>query len=136
MRKIKILMVCLGNICRSPLAQGILHSKIKKNAFIDSAGTASYHIGRSPDPRNILVAKKKGLILAIIKHVNLLKRILKNLILYMSWIIQTLKMLQVWQIVKRTEIRFLLFIHSKNKLQIHIMAVSYTHLTLPTKRIV
>lgn len=114
-------MVCLGNICRSPLAQGILHSKIKKNAFIDSAGTASYHIGRSPDPRSILVAKKKGLILAIIKHVNLLRRILKNLILYMSWIIQTLKMLQVWQIVKRTEIRFLLFIHSKNKLQIHIM---------------
>ena len=114
-------MVCLGNICKSPLAQGILHSKIKKNAFIDSAGTASYHIGRSPDPRSILVAKKKGLILAIIKHVNLLRRILKNLILYMSWIIQTLKMLQVWQIVKRTEIRFLLFIHSKNKLQIHIM---------------
>ena len=114
-------MVCLGNICRSPLAQGILHSKIKKNAFIDSAGTASYHIGRSPDPRSILVAKKKGLIFAIIKHVNLLRRILKNLILYMSWIIQTLKMLQVWQIVKRTEIRFLLFIHSKNKLQIHIM---------------
>ena len=114
-------MVSLGNFCRSPLAQGILHSKIIKNAFIDSAGTASYHIGRSPDPRSILVAKKKGLILAIIKHVNLLRRILKNLILYMSWIIQTLKMLQVWQIVKRTEIRFLLFIHSKNKLQIHIM---------------
>ena len=75
-------MVCLGNICRSPLAQGILHSKIKKNAFIDSAGTASYHIGRSPDSRSILVAKKKGLILAIIKQVNLLRRILKNLILY------------------------------------------------------
>ncbi len=52
-------MVCLGNICRSPLAQGILHSKIKKNAFIDSAGTASYNIGRSPDPRSILVAKKR-----------------------------------------------------------------------------
>ena len=54
-------MVCLGNICRSPLAQGILHSKIKKNAFIDSAGTASYHIGKSPDPRSILVAKEKGI---------------------------------------------------------------------------
>ena len=61
MRDIKILMVCLGNICRSPLAQGILHLKIKKNAFIDSAGTASYHIGRSPDPRSILVAKEKGI---------------------------------------------------------------------------
>ena len=52
-------MVCLGKICRSPLAKGILHSKIKKNAFIDSAGTASYNIGRSPDPRSILVAKKR-----------------------------------------------------------------------------
>tara|TARA_B100000575_G_C23001506_1_gene577072 strand:- start:305 stop:508 length:204 start_codon:yes stop_codon:yes gene_type:complete len=38
-----------------------LHSKIKKNAFIDSAGTASYNIGRSPDPRRILVTKEKGI---------------------------------------------------------------------------
>ena len=75
MRKIKILMVCLGNICRSPLAQGILHSKIKKNAFIDSAGTASYHIGRSPDPRSILVAKKKGLILVCKKQGRLKPKI-------------------------------------------------------------
>ena len=54
-------MVCLGNICRSPLTQRILHSKIKKNSFIDSAGTASYHIGNSPDSRSILVAKEKGI---------------------------------------------------------------------------
>ncbi|NLF41784.1 MAG: low molecular weight phosphotyrosine protein phosphatase, partial [Bacteroidales bacterium] len=44
----KILMVCLGNICRSPLAEGIMLEKIKKynlNAIVDSAGTAAYHTG-------------------------------------------------------------------------------------------
>lgn len=56
---IKILMVCLGNICRSPLAEGILASKLPKNNFIvDSAGTGSWHIGRQPDQRSIAVAKK------------------------------------------------------------------------------
>lgn len=56
---IKILMVCLGNICRSPLAEGILASKLPKNKFtVDSAGTGSWHIGRSPDDRSVAVAKK------------------------------------------------------------------------------
>lgn len=56
---IKILMVCLGNICRSPLAEGILASKLPKNKFtVDSAGTGSWHIGHSPDERSIAVAKK------------------------------------------------------------------------------
>lgn len=57
----KILMVCLGNICRSPLAHGILQSKLDNNNFYtDSAGTASYHIGEQPDYRSIKVAKLKG----------------------------------------------------------------------------
>jgi protein-tyrosine-phosphatase len=58
----KILFVCLGNICRSPLAEGImLHLKEKHNLNleIDSAGTASYHIGEASDPRTIANAKKK-----------------------------------------------------------------------------
>jgi protein-tyrosine phosphatase len=56
---IKILMVCLGNICRSPLAEGILASKLPKDKFtVDSAGTGSWHIGHSPDERSIAVAKK------------------------------------------------------------------------------
>ena len=55
----KILMVCLGNICRSPLAEGILASKLPKGKFtVDSAGTGSWHIGRQPDERSIAVAKK------------------------------------------------------------------------------
>tara|TARA_B100000497_G_scaffold24502_1_gene28828 strand:+ start:1731 stop:2168 length:438 start_codon:yes stop_codon:yes gene_type:complete len=50
-------MVCLGNICRSPLAEGILKSKAK-NFEVDSAGTAGYHIGKQPDFRSIDIAKK------------------------------------------------------------------------------
>ena len=58
----KILMVCLGNICRSPLAEGILKSKLNPDSFfVDSAGTAAYHIGESPDHRSIAVAKKNGI---------------------------------------------------------------------------
>lgn len=58
----KILMVCLGNICRSPLAEGILQSKLDNNLFVvDSAGTSSYHIGNKPDSRSIAIAKKKGI---------------------------------------------------------------------------
>ena len=59
---VKILMVCLGNICRSPLAEGILASKLPKDKFkIDSAGTGSWHIGKQPDQRSIATAQKNGL---------------------------------------------------------------------------
>ncbi|MFV0564544.1 MAG: low molecular weight protein-tyrosine-phosphatase [Flavobacteriaceae bacterium] len=64
----KILMVCLGNICRSPLAEGILRQKLPKEQFaIDSAGTANYHIGRSPDSRSVAVAKKHGIDISTLK---------------------------------------------------------------------
>jgi protein-tyrosine phosphatase len=57
----KILMVCLGNICRSPLAEGILKDKIKKVGLhweVDSAGTSGWHSGERPDSRSIEVAAK------------------------------------------------------------------------------
>ncbi|CAM1349250.1 putative Protein-tyrosine-phosphatase [Tenacibaculum crassostreae] len=55
-------MVCLGNICRSPLAEGILQSKLASDKFyVDSAGTAGYHVGELPDRRSIEVAKKYGI---------------------------------------------------------------------------
>ena len=55
-------MVCLGNICRSPLAEGILKHKTRnKKIFVDSAGTASYHIGKLPDSRSIEIALRYGI---------------------------------------------------------------------------
>ena len=57
----KILMVCLGNICRSPLAEGILKAKTNHlDVVVDSAGTAAYHIGEQPDIRSIEIANKYG----------------------------------------------------------------------------
>ena len=53
----KVLMVCLGNICRSPLAEGIMRKFTNKQDFlIDSAGTANYHQGAAPDHRSIAIA--------------------------------------------------------------------------------
>ena len=55
-------MVCLGNICRSPLAEGILRSKVDpEKVAVDSAGTGDYHIGQCPDERSIEVARKMEL---------------------------------------------------------------------------
>lgn len=55
-------MVCLGNICRSPLAEGILASMVDPaKVLVDSAGTANYHIGKPPDPRSVAVARDRGL---------------------------------------------------------------------------
>lgn len=60
----RILMVCLGNICRSPLAEGILKHKARQhnlNWWIDSAGTSAWHVGELPDPRTIEVARRFGI---------------------------------------------------------------------------
>lgn len=60
----KILMVCLGNICRSPLAEGILRQKISEHNLdweVNSAGTGYWHVGNPPDERSIAVAKKYGI---------------------------------------------------------------------------
>ncbi|WP_420577549.1 low molecular weight protein-tyrosine-phosphatase [Ekhidna sp.] len=59
----KILFVCLGNICRSPLAEAIFNKKLENEGLsvklmADSAGTSDYHIGENPDPRTIEIAQK------------------------------------------------------------------------------
>ncbi len=59
MPKTKILMVCLGNICRSPLAEGILRSKLDTTDFeVDSVGTGSWHVGNPPDARSIKIGAR------------------------------------------------------------------------------
>lgn len=60
----KILMVCLGNICRSPMAEGIMRAKLEDAGFdavVDSAGTADYHRGESPDHRAVKCMKQHGI---------------------------------------------------------------------------
>lgn len=57
-------MVCMGNICRSPMAQGLMETKIKKyglDAVVDSAGTIDYHEGEAPDIRAQAVMKTHGI---------------------------------------------------------------------------
>ncbi|GGH22334.1 low molecular weight protein-tyrosine-phosphatase [Mucilaginibacter phyllosphaerae] len=60
----KILMVCLGNICRSPLAEGIMQHLADKAGLdwqVDSAGTGDWHVGRAPDRRSIAAALNEGI---------------------------------------------------------------------------
>ncbi len=60
----KVLMVCLGNICRSPLAEGILKKQVQEKGLdwqIDSAGTSGWHVGELPDARSIATAKQYGI---------------------------------------------------------------------------
>lgn len=62
---IRVLFVCLGNICRSPTAHGVLLRKIEERGLadvvqVDSAGTAAWHIGKSPDQRSVQAAARRG----------------------------------------------------------------------------
>lgn len=60
----KVLMVCLGNICRSPLAEGILKKHTLEEGLdweVDSAGTSGWHVGELPDHRSIAIAKQHGI---------------------------------------------------------------------------
>ncbi len=65
-------MVCLGNICRSPTAQGVLRQLLKQEApglrvEVDSAGTADYHVGAPPDPRSRRAAMSRGVDLSALR---------------------------------------------------------------------
>jgi protein-tyrosine phosphatase len=65
-----ILMVCLGNICRSPVAEGIMRAKleqVKLNILVDSAGTSNYHIGENPDKRSTKNALNNGINIGSLK---------------------------------------------------------------------
>ena len=63
---VKVLFVCLGNICRSPTAEGVFRALVEREKLshaieIDSAGTADYHVGHPPDPRACAAARKRGI---------------------------------------------------------------------------
>ncbi len=65
-RPVRVLFVCLGNICRSPTAEGVLRHMMIEEApelkvEIDSAGTADYHVGDPPDPRTQRAALRRGI---------------------------------------------------------------------------
>lgn len=65
-----ILFVCLGNICRSPLAEGIARKVAKERGLdilIDSAGTSNYHIGEPPDSRSVAVAYQNGVDISMLR---------------------------------------------------------------------
>ena len=66
MAKIKVLMICMGNICRSPTAQGVLETQLvqrgwQQQVFVDSAGTHAYHTGSPPDKRSQQTALRRGI---------------------------------------------------------------------------
>jgi protein-tyrosine phosphatase len=68
MREIKVLFVCLGNICRSPLAEGVFKKLVEERGLqdyfhLDSAGTAAYHTGSPPDPRSCEIAEQHSILL-------------------------------------------------------------------------
>lgn len=61
----RVLCVCLGNICRSPMAEAVLRALAARESpglitMVDSAGTAGYHVGEPPDPRSIAAARRRG----------------------------------------------------------------------------
>ncbi|MBF0246579.1 MAG: low molecular weight phosphotyrosine protein phosphatase [Alphaproteobacteria bacterium] len=63
---VKVLFVCLGNICRSPTAEGVFRDLVRREGLegriaVDSAGTAAYHVGEAPDPRAQQAARKRGI---------------------------------------------------------------------------
>ncbi|MGF1644811.1 MAG: low molecular weight protein-tyrosine-phosphatase [Thiotrichales bacterium] len=62
---VKVLFVCMGNICRSPTAQGVFAHRVREEGLehaieIDSAGTHAYHVGQPPDKRSLVAASKRG----------------------------------------------------------------------------
>ena len=65
MNRCSVLMICMGNICRSPTAEGVLREKLTRSGLsdrvvVDSAGTHAWHEGEPPDPRSVRHARRRG----------------------------------------------------------------------------
>ena len=75
----KVLFVCMGNICRSPTAEGVFRHYVRRHApdlalELDSAGTHAYHVGEPPDPRTVKAAARRGVSSAHIPSMGLPER--------------------------------------------------------------
>ena len=78
-KKIRVLFICMGNICRSPTAEGVFRAMVQSSPFgewvdVDSAGTADYHTGSRPDPRAIRIAADRGYDLSRIRARQVVER--------------------------------------------------------------
>ncbi len=78
---VKILFVCMGNICRSPTAEGVFRKLVRQEpqleyVKVDSCGTIGYHVGEASDPRSVAAAKKRGYDLSEIRARQLSKQYL------------------------------------------------------------
>ncbi len=70
--RLRVLMVCMGNICRSPTAEGVLRARLQLAGLdrlveVDSAGTHAYHVGDPPDPRSVKHARRRGVDLSMLR---------------------------------------------------------------------
>jgi protein-tyrosine phosphatase len=87
----KVLMVCMGNICRSPTAEGVLRHKLNEaglaDIMVDSAGTSAYHVGAPPDHRSIKHARRRGYDLSALRARRVCEEDFErfDLILAMDW---------------------------------------------------
>jgi protein-tyrosine phosphatase len=94
----RILMVCLGNICRSPLAEGILKHKVKNAGlewFVDSAGIGDWHAGDFPDKRSIAIAQRYNIDITDQRARQIRKEDLKNFDLILAMDDSNLRQIQL-----------------------------------------
>jgi protein-tyrosine phosphatase len=102
----KVLMVCLGNICRSPLAEGILKHKCKMHGLnwqVESAGTGKWNTGSPPDPRSILIAKQHVIDISAQKARSFNSSDYENFDLIFAMDIPVRKMLMSWALDQEEE---------------------------------
>ena len=137
MKKISILFVCLGNICRSPAAEAIFIDLINKKGLndgfiVDSAGTGSWHIGKKADARMRIAAERRGLnILSIARQINTKDFENFNYILAMD----NSNFKNINDLKNRnssSDFASIKNIQVFRSVFMDLEAVSYTHLTLPT----
>jgi len=105
----KILMVCLGNICRSPLAQGIMELHAPADWCIDSAGTSGWHEDERPDTRSILIAKERGIAIDHQRSRQVNEEDFEPSILFLPWIALIIRISSDWHLMRRQKLRCDLF---------------------------